>query len=499
MNSVYSFINQVVKYLFYISTLIIFFCVLLSRTESIRIANIILLVTNIVSLYPLYLKLRNREIQIIDPIIYIMLYFSFAYVWNSVYQMNSDYFIYKLAHSQYRFQPFKEGNNVLFVLFLLASVMLQLGYWSMQRILNHKQKPFALHTNEIESLGHNFGMFEFFYLVLIIIKTYLYFTGQLGSAGNQFVTNIFYSAINILLLYSSVFLIITFIKHYDYNKLFFYFCFFVEFSCFMISGNRRDCLYMIIAIMICAVSKGININIKSLSKYALLFFLIIWPLLNLGNDLANYKMSKSNSRINLKVEDLVNYISSDKKEKISGGKQSAGIIRIVSTEHLTQNIVAYDNMYKSGYKAGPVGLYTIFSNILPSFLMERTNSNLIDIYQQYAYKNFTKMRTVLAFDLIAELIMSYGPVGVLFIFFSGALWAYLFYLFSNATIFYKLIYLSNYYRFSFGIFDNRVVGDTVVFVKLMFLLLIIAIMSQLLNIKFLQFKSISTQIDEQQN
>ena len=98
MNSVYSFINQVVKYLFYISTLIIFFCVLLSRTESIRIANIILLVTNIVSLYPLYLKIRNREIQIIDPIIYIMLYFSFAYVWNSVYQMNSDYFIYKLAN-----------------------------------------------------------------------------------------------------------------------------------------------------------------------------------------------------------------------------------------------------------------------------------------------------------------------------------------------------------------------------------------------------------------
>ena len=131
--------------------------------------------------------------------------------------------------------------------------------------------------------------------------------------------------------------------------------------------------------------------------------------------------------------------------------------------------------------------------------MERTNSNLIVIYQQYAYKNFTKMRTVLAFDLIAELIMSYGPVGVLFIFFSGALWAYLFYLFSNATIFYKLIYLSNYYRFSFGIFDNRVVGDTEAFLKFMFLHLIIAIMSQLLNIKFLQFKSIYTQIDEQQN
>ena len=149
-------------------------------------------------------------------------------------------------------------------------------------------------------------------------------------------------------------------------------------------------------------------------------------------------------------------------------------------------------MYKSGYTAGPVGLYTVFSNILPSFILERTNSNLIDIYQQYAYKNFTKMRTVLAFDLLAELIMSYGPIGVFFIFFSGALWAYLFYLFSNATIIYKLIFLSSYYRFSFGIFDNRVVGDTVVFVKFMILLFIIAIMSQLFNIKILQFKTIST-------
>ena len=476
---------KVITILMWISTFILLLLIFTSTDSLIREMNMILLVNNLITLYPLTCRLKQNSTQLFDPIIYILLFFVFAYIWNTAFQINSSYFQEKLAHSRYSLTPFIEQNKMLLWGHVAAFVMIQFGYALPRYFI--RGKTFDISWVEIESLGYKIGGFELFYFVLLLFKCFVYFTGLKGSGSNLLAMGGVSAVLNVLITLSTVMLLVVYIKHYEIHKRFFYFCFSLETACIFISGDRRNFIYLLITIIISAIYKGYIINMRTLSRYALLFFLILWPLMNLGNDLANYKMISGN-RDNLNVNDIAEYLLSDKENFEKNNTQHSGVYRILVTEHFTQNLVAYDNMALAGYHMGPKGIENIVMNLLPGFIVKRTDNNyIIDEYQQYAFNNHSKQKTVLAFDLIAELIMSYGLLGVLFIFFTSAFWSFLYIIFSSSSIIYKLFFLCNYYHFSFGIFDNRIVGDTVTFYKMLMMLFFMALFGWMFNVPLLKF------------
>ena len=460
------YFNLALKYTIYISTFLLFAVLIMSNSFLLLEMNTVILVTNIIVLFLLYNRSQREDSQILEPIYWIGIYFCFAYIWNTSYQLNSNYFENFTWHSNWHINPYQECNVILLILFLFSFLLLYIGYDIAMYFMRNKNE------NELNLLGlnniHTINNIEIIYSTVLILKVFAYGSGLLGSAGNIFVQNIFTSLLNVLFSTSYYLLVIIYVKHYHRKKNIFLAFILLEIFCIFISGNRRELFYLLIPIAICTYYLNDRIiNYTKVLKFSIIFLCCVWPILNIGNDLANTKIDKTST--NLQISDIIQYYISDEKIDRKESKQN-GLARILVTDHFKQNLVAYDAICMKDKLLGPVGVNNIIQNILPSFIFKaKSYQYVIELYQQFAYNRFVKMRTCLAFDFITELIFSYGSWGIIGMFIMGLFYGYLFCLFTTSnSLLMRIFYLTYYYRFSLGIFNNMIVGDTLTFYKLLF-------------------------------
>lgn len=483
MKQLKSLLTRLLIAILVISTGFILICIFSSEGALFKM-NCALLATNIAALYPLIFFSRSKNFQLIDPIFLIVLFFAWNYVWCPLYFINSDFYD---INGRKTINAITYENEGLIWVFFWSIVLFYVGYLLANKIF--KVKNIDLYDIKNKISNRSVVLTTNIYLFLIIFKTFSYATGIVGSAGgNNYdagLLSLFFAFTRQTVLLYVVIVYFYFKKRISRNQLLFFTV--LEFFVIFISGDRRNIFFYIACYAIMYIYYYKHVDIKKLAFYSVLFVAIVWPILNIGNDLANLVGSMDEK--NLSLDLVIDYLTGNTHIDLSDNKstETSGVLRLLfGSAVFDEALLSYDDFYLQGRLLGPVGLLNLFYNILPSFIIPHQDFNYVFLYLQQTLYGTTSedVRVTIALDLISEMILSYGLYGVLFIGIYGFIYRWLYFFFiTNRYLFYRFFFVGLYYSFTLNFWTNTIIGDTMLFYKMLLVFFVIYLLLKWKNRK----------------
>ncbi len=464
--------KTIIRVFFVISFLAYFMCFVVCGKELYE-AMLALLLGNITVFLSLMHRIRKHGFMLLDPIFVILGYYLVFYLWSTTALLAFDL---KSELLQYAISYNVKDDIVISWIMAIVPGLFYCGY-NLVDIRTSK--------NKIEEWGKiRFSAFEyknilFIYTILICFKVVFTGTGITGSAGNTLEAGSILSLINIFSNSSFIFLGIVYINSIN-KKSYKTFCLFLlcEFFCIFITGDRRLIINVLFIILLCYLYANNRVRIKTkISKIivsSLFFLFVIWPILTLGNDIANYYHSADMG--NLDVSRVAEHVSGKQNTVNNEGEGSLNRLFKSGFSNYTYVNISYTQMLPTNGALGPVGVASIVLNLLPSFILPHESFNyIIFMFQQYAIGNFDDNQVQwIAMDIVSEWILSFGLLGIAMSFLLGAIARYLYYVFGQSkNKYYKMFFVSNFYNFTVLFWISWLAGDVHFFVQQMLTLVVV--------------------------
>lgn len=462
----------IVKIVFSIIVFVYVLCFFVCDKELYE-ALFALLLGNITVFLSLIHRIRKHGFMLLDPIFIILGYYLASYLWSTTAIIAFDY---KSELAQYSLSPSYADDIAISWIVAIVPGLFYLGYNVLDVLLS---KYRIIKLSNIKFSAVEYKNIVVIYAILISFKVFFSGTGMTGSAGSTLDAGSVLSLINVFSNSSYLFLVIIYIQAINNNSYkLFYFFLLCEFFCIFITGDRRLIINIVFLILLCYLYANDRVKMKTKIKkiivYSFVFLFVVWPILTLGNDIANYYHSADMG--NLDVSRVFEHISGRQNTVNNEGEGALSRLLKFGFNNYCYVNIAYTQMLPTNGTLGPVGIISVILNLLPSFIVPHESFNyIIFMFQQYAIGNFDDNQVQwIAMDVVSEWILSFGILGIGLSFILGFIARFFYFLFGQSdNKYYRMYYISNYYNFTMLFWISWLAGDVHFFVQQMLALIVI--------------------------